>query len=35
VPEVDRVGFFEAGDAKRKLLAAQAELIDRALALLA
>jgi predicted NUDIX family NTP pyrophosphohydrolase len=35
VPEVDRVGFFEAGEAKRKLLAAQAELIDRALALLA
>lgn len=35
VPEVDRVGFFDPAAAKRKLLAAQAELIDRALALLA
>lgn len=34
VPEVDRVGFFGAEEAKRRLLAAQAELIDRALALL-
>jgi predicted NUDIX family NTP pyrophosphohydrolase len=34
VPEVDRVEFFSAAPAMRKLLPAQAELIDRALALL-
>lgn len=34
VPEVDRAEFFGAAEAKRKLLAAQAELIERALLLL-
>jgi predicted NUDIX family NTP pyrophosphohydrolase len=33
-PEVDRVGFFDQEDAKRKLLPAQAPLIDRACELL-
>jgi predicted NUDIX family NTP pyrophosphohydrolase len=34
VPEIDRAEFFGAAEAKRKLLAAQAELIERALVLL-
>jgi predicted NUDIX family NTP pyrophosphohydrolase len=34
VPEIDRVAFFDADQARRKLLEAQAELIDRALAAL-
>lgn len=34
IPEIDRVAFFDATEAKQKLLASQAEFIDRALALL-
>ena len=34
VPEIDRVAFFDPEQARRKLLPAQAELIDRALSLL-
>jgi predicted NUDIX family NTP pyrophosphohydrolase len=34
VPEVDRAGLFAPDEARRKLLPAQAELIDRALTLL-
>jgi predicted NUDIX family NTP pyrophosphohydrolase len=30
-PEVDRAGWFEPGEAREKLLAAQAELVDRLL----
>ncbi len=32
-PEIDRAEWFTAADARRKLLAAQAELVDRLLAL--
>jgi predicted NUDIX family NTP pyrophosphohydrolase len=35
IPEVDRAAFYNAETAKRKILAAQAQLIDRALAALA
>jgi predicted NUDIX family NTP pyrophosphohydrolase len=34
IPEADRASFFDAPCAKRKLLAAQVEFIDRALAVL-
>jgi predicted NUDIX family NTP pyrophosphohydrolase len=34
VPEVDRAGWFDPSTAKGKLLAAQAELVDRLLAVL-
>ena len=34
VPEVDRAGWFDPSTAKDKLLAAQAELVDRLLAVL-
>ena len=34
VPEVDRTGWFDPSTAKDKLLAAQAELVDRLLAVL-
>ena len=33
-PEVDRAGWFGVADARRKLLAAQVDLVDRLLALL-
>lgn len=33
-PEVDRAGWFGVADARRKLVAAQVELVDRLLALL-